>query len=247
MRRIKRLFVDIEVSPGVYWAWRPGHNIHLSYKNQLKEAAIICVSYMWEGSTKVHHLTWDSNQCDKALLTKLLPVLHEADEVCGHNSDAFDLKWIRTRAIKHGLSMSPELVTYDTWKEAKKLFRFDSASLDYITKYLGVRQKQDVGGSSLWVDVVFNKNKKALCKMVSYCDDDVRAQADVFVRMKPYLKSKSHYADYVSDCPECGSENTSVSKRRRTAAGYTKVQFQCADCGKYHTVAASRYYTDAKL
>jgi DNA polymerase elongation subunit (family B) len=241
------LFYDIEVSPGVYWAWRPGYNINLSYKNQLKEAAVICISYRWEGEDKVHHLQWDAKQNDKKMIHAFIKVLEEADEICGHNSDSFDLKWIRTRAIKHGLAMSPDFVAYDTWKEAKKMFRFDSGSLDYITKYLGVSQKQDTGGSGLWVDVVFNKDKKALKRMIAYCDGDVVAQSEVFAKMKPYLKSKAHYADYVSDCPECGSENTTVSKRRKTAQGHKKIQFVCADCGRYHTVAASRYEKDAAI
>lgn len=247
MRKVKRLFWDLEVSPGLYWAWRPGYNIHLSYKNQLQEAAIICASWKWEDSDKVHHLEWDKNQCDKKLIEKLVKVLESADEVCGHNSDAFDTKWLRTRAIKHGVPMSPEFVSYDTYKEAKKLFRFDSSSLDYITKYLGVRQKQDTGGHKLWVEVVFNKNKKALKRMVSYCDDDVRAQADVFAKMKPYLKSQANYAGYISDCPECGGENVTISKRRKTAQGHAKIQFVCADCGRYHTVAASRFDKDARI
>ncbi len=247
MRKVKRLFYDVEVAPGVYWAWRPGYNINLSYKNQLKEAAMICISFMWEGETKVHHLQWDAKQNDAKMIAKFIKVLESADEICGHNSDSFDLKWIRTRAIKHGLAMSPNFVAYDTWREAKKMFRFDSGSLDYITKYLGVAQKKDTGGSSLWVDVVFNKNKKALARMVDYCDGDVVAQAAVFQKMKPYLISKANYADYISDCPECGGENTTVSKRRKTAAGHKKIQFQCADCGRYHTAAASRFDKDASI
>jgi uncharacterized protein YprB with RNaseH-like and TPR domain len=178
---------------------------------------------------------------------KLVPILESADQLCGHNSDSFDLKWVRTRAIKHGIPMSPDFVTYDTWREAKRLFRFDSGSLDYITKYLDVAQKQDTGGAGLWVDVVFKKDKKALKKMVSYCDDDVRAQAAVFARMKPYLKSKQNFADYISDCPECGSENTTVSKRRKTAQGARKIQFVCAECGRYHTVSAVRYEKGAAI
>jgi DNA polymerase elongation subunit (family B) len=247
MRRIKRLFYDIEVGPGTYWAWRPGRNINLSYKNQLKEPAMICVSWKWEDDKEVHHLQWDKKQNDKTMIKKFIKVLQEADEICGHNSDSFDLKWIRTRAIKHGIPMSPDFVAYDTYKEAKKLFRFDSASLDYISKYIGVSEKRETGGSKLWVDTVFNKDKQALVDMIAYCDDDVISQSAVFARMKPYLKSKSHYADFISDCPECGSANTVVSKRRRTAQGHRKIQFQCVDCGRYHTVAASRYEKDARI
>ena len=256
MRKIKRLFYDLECSPGVYWAWRPGYNINLSYKNQLKEAAIICISWKWEGLNKVHHLVWDKHQSDKELVRKFIDVLNEADEICGHNSDAFDLKWIRTRAIKHSIPMSPDFVAYDTWKEAKKMFLFDSGSLDYISKYLGVKEKKETGGSGLWTEVVFDKDKKALREMVAYCDADVISQSEVFAKMKPYIKSKVHYGEYISNCPECDSENTVVSKRRPTAQGHRKIQFQCYGphptkkgeiCGKYHTVAASRFDKEAKL
>ncbi len=85
MRCIKRLFFDIETAPGIFWAWSPGYNINLSYKNQLKEPAIICVSWRWEGQKKVHHLTWDKNQSDEKLVRKFVHVLEEADEVFGHN------------------------------------------------------------------------------------------------------------------------------------------------------------------
>ncbi len=174
-------------------------------------------------------------------------MLEEADEICGHNSDSFDLRWIRTRAIKHGVPMSPEFVSYDTWKEAKKFFRFDSSSLDYISKYLGVKEKIETGGSGLWTEVVFDKCPKALREMVKYCDGDVVSQSEVFAAMKPYIKSKANYAGFISNCPECDSENTVVAKRRPTAAGHRKVQFQCNDCGRYHTVAATRFDKGAKL
>lgn len=242
---IKRLFYDIEVSPGVYWAWRPGYNISLSYKNQLKEASMICISYRWEGQKRVHHLTWDSNQCDKKMIKAFITVLESADEICGHNSDSFDLKWVRTRAIKHGLSMSPKFVAYDTWREAKRLFRFDSGSLDYITQYLGVSRKRETGGASLWTDVCFSKDAKvrkaALKRMVSYCDGDVIAQEEVFQKMKPYLVSKSSIATFRSSCPECDSDNVRIAKRRITAAGTRQIQFQCqeAGCGRYHQVPES--------
>lgn len=244
---IARLFFDVEVGPGVYWSWRPGYNINLSHKNQLKEASMICISWKWEGKKKVHHLTWDKNQCDKEMIKKFIIVLESATEVCGHNSDQFDIKWLRTRAIKHGLAMSPRITTYDTWREAKRLFRFDSGSLDYITKYLGVSRKLDTGGSKLWTDVCFSKDAKvrakALKKMIAYCDGDVIAQAEVFEKMKPYLTSKSSVATFRSSCPECDSDNVHIVKRRVTASGARQIQFQCqeAGCGRYHQVPESAF------
>ena len=243
----KRLFFDIETSPGVYWAWRPGFNINLSYKNLIKEPAVICVSWKWEGQKKIHHTTWDKNQCDKALLKKFIPVMLEADEVCGHNSDNFDIKWLRTRCLKHEIPMPPTFVSLDTWKQAKTYFNFNSNSLDYITKFLGLRGKRETGGSKLWVEITFNKCKKSMAKMVAYCDQDVDQQSQVFARFMPYVPVRSHFGSSTSTCPECGSGHVTIKSYPITAAGHKKVQFQCQECGKYHSMARSRFEKDKAI
>ncbi len=255
MRKRKRLFFDIETAPCVLWAWRPGYNINVSYRNIIKEPAVICISWRWENTKKIHHLTWDKNQNDKEMLRKFIAVMEEADEVCGHNSESFDIRWLRTRALFHGLDMPPTFVSLDTWRDAKRYFRFNSNSLDYISKFLNVSTKRETS-KDLWSKVVFNKDAKSLREMVKYCNDDVRSQFEVFEKMKPYVQSKQHWGDYISDCPECGSGLTRESKRRTTAQGHWRVQLQCFGphltkkgqlCGKYHTVAASRYDKDAKI
>ena len=38
-------------------------------------------------------------------------------------------------------------------------------------------------------------------------------------------------------CPSCGSDQMKYTKKRISAAGTMRVQFQCKKCGKYHTVA----------
>ena len=243
----KRLFFDIETSPCIFWAWRPGYNINLSYKNIVKESAVICVSWRWEGQKKVHHTTWDKNQCDKALLKKFIPVMLEADEVCGHNSDQFDIRWLRTRCLFHGIPMPPTFVSIDTWKQAKTYFNFNSNSLDYITKFLGLRGKRETGGSKLWTDIVFNKCKKSLAKMVAYCDTDVDQQSQVFARFMPYVPVRSHFGSSTSSCPECGSTHVTVKSYPITAQGHKKVQFQCQACGKYHSMARSRFEKDKAI
>ena len=243
----KRLFIDIETSPCVFWAWRPGYNINLSYKNIVKESAVICVSWKWEGQKKIHHTTWDKNQCDRALLKKFIPIMLEADEVVGHNSDNFDIKWLRTRCLLHGIPMPPTFVSIDTWKQAKAYFNFNSNSLDYITRFLGLRGKRETGGSKLWLDITFNRDKKAMSKMLAYCDQDVEEQSKVFAKFMPYVPAKSHFGPSMGSCPECGSTHLTIKARPITAAGYKKVQFQCQSCGKYHSVAATRFEKDKAI
>src|SRR5437016_5428803 len=110
---MRRLFYDIETSPNVVLSWRVGYRIHIDYANLLKERAVICIGYKWEGSGNAEVLSWDKNQCDKSMLTKFAKVLGSADECVGHNIDKFDWPWIKTRALHHGLPPLPQIKTAD--------------------------------------------------------------------------------------------------------------------------------------
>lgn len=241
-REMKRLVFDIETSPGIYWAWNPGNDIRLPWENMLSEPAVICISYKWVGEKKTHHLQWDEEHNDKAMLEKFIPIMQEADVVIGHNSDRFDIKWLRTRCLFHGIDMPPDFVSIDTYKDACKYFRFNSNSLKYIAKFCNVRQKKETS-KGLWKRVVFESDKKALKEMISYCDGDVESTEDIYLKMVPYVAAKGHVGKYVSDCPHCGSDQTRFVKERVSAKAGLAVQFQCQeyDCGKYHTIPSSKW------
>lgn len=101
----KRLYFDIEVSANIGFFWKPGYNLNIGYENIIKEAGIICICYKWEGDKKVHSLTWDKHQSDKKLLQDFIKVANTADELVGHNGDKFDLPWVRTRCLYHGVEI----------------------------------------------------------------------------------------------------------------------------------------------
>jgi uncharacterized protein YlaI len=46
-------------------------------------------------------------------------------------------------------------------------------------------------------------------------------------------------------CPECGSVDMKFSQKRYTTAGTPRIQLQCNECDKYHTVSSRTY--EAKL
>lgn len=236
---MKILSYDIETSYNIVKAWRAGYNLVITHKDIIKERAIICISYKWLGE-KVQHLTWDSKQSDKKMLEKFINILNEADLKVTHNGDKFDLKWIRGRAIKHGISMPPDITAIDTCKESRKLFNLNSNKLDYIAQYLGVGGKIATGGLQLWDDVILNKDPKALKKMVRYCDNDVVILEKVYNKMLPYMKAKLSISEDRRVCPHC-SGRMHLEKHRILASGTKQVQLQCNDCGKYNTIPLSIY------
>lgn len=243
---MKRLFYDIEVSPNVGFFWQSGHQISVGYDSIIKEREIICICYKWEGRKTVHSITWDEKQSDKSLLKKFAPILMEADEIVGHNGDKFDLKWIRTRCIKHKIKLTPYFKSIDTLKQARSLFKFNSNRLDYIGDYLEHGKKINTS-YDLWKKIILNKDKKALKEMVDYCKRDVELLENVFESMNSYIKPKSNIAQYRHECPECGSDNTGVSKYRTSAAGVKTVQVHCNDCGKYNSVPLKTYEKEKRL
>lgn len=237
---VKRLFFDIETSPNIGLFWSPGYKVSISYENIIKERAIICIAWKWAGDSKVNALHWDKDQNDKEMLNEFVKVLEEADEIVAHNGDNFDIKWMRTRCLIHGIPVSPNFVTQDTLKLARGKFRFNSNRLDYIADFLGFGNKKPTG-FDLWKAVLLDKDPKAMKKMLDYCKHDVVLLEKVWEKLMTYVPAKTSVAVNASQCPECGSSNTIINKRRVTAAGYKKVQFRCQDCGKYHTTAESRF------
>jgi uncharacterized protein YprB with RNaseH-like and TPR domain/predicted RNA-binding Zn-ribbon protein involved in translation (DUF1610 family) len=232
----KRLFFDIETSPNIGFFWEAGYKKNIDYSNIIKERAIICICYKWEGEKEVHELHWDAKQSDKALLQKFIKVANEAHELVGHNGDRFDLAWIRTRCLFHRIEVFPRYTVIDTLKIARGKFKFNSNKLNYIADYLGIGQKIKTN-FDLWRQIVLNKDKKAMGKMIAYCKKDVTLLEKVFKEINNHIAAKTHYGALIGGdrgtCPECGSDYLVINQKTTTASGSSRVQYRCNDCGKF--------------
>lgn len=233
----RRLFLDIESSPNIGLFWEAGYKKNISHDNIIKERAIICICYKWEDEKEVHWLTWDSKQCDKTMLQKFVKVVNEGDELIGHNGDKYDLSYIRTRCLFHGISMIPSYTTIDTLKISRSKFRFNSNKLDYIAQFLGMGKKIHTE-FSLWKDILLHKNKTAMAKMVKYCQKDVVLLEKVFKQLSSHIEPKTHFGVVFGQdrdsCPECGSDDFRKYGTRTTATGTRKQLYQCNTCNKYY-------------
>ena len=238
MTKRRRLFFDIEVSFNLGMFWTSGFKISLGPENIIKERAIICICYKWEDEKEVGWLTWDAKQCDKKMLEKFVKIANSADELVGHNGDKFDLAWIRTRCLYHGIGMFPNYTTIDTLKIARSKFKFNSNKLNYIAKFLGIGQKIHTD-FDLWKRIVLNKDKVAMDKMVRYCKMDVILLEKVYKQLSTHISPKTHYGVIFGqdrgNCPECGSNDLIRHLQRINASGLKKIVYQCKTCGKYNT------------
>lgn len=244
-KKFRRMYFDIETSPNIVLTFNVGYNLTISPDNIIQERAIICICWRWEGEKKVHSLTWDKNKDDKAMLIEFMKHCNEADELIGHNGDRYDLPWIRTRCIYHGIPVFPYYQTIDTLKLSRRNFKFNSNKLDYISKFLGESGKQKTGGFELWKDITINNTKASMDKMVKYCMNDVVILQTVYNKLSMYVENKSHVGIHMGNsrlsCPHCASENTKLHKTRTTAAGVIRRGMECEDCTRMFTVGNTMY------
>jgi len=238
----KRLFLDIETSPNTVLSWRVGGKVYLDHENILTERAIIMVGWKWEHQSRVNVWTWNDGD-DASLLKAILPILDEADEIVAHNGNHFDLPWIRTRCLFHGIPCNWDYRSLDTLAEARRRLYLNSNKLDYISRYVG-RQGKIKTDFDLWKRVL-DGQYNALQEMIRYCRQDVLELEQVFQKLAPYIAARTHrgVAEGGSkwQCPHCGSAQVLVNKTRTTAFGIQRKVMKCRKCTRYYTICMTAH------
>jgi len=240
----KILFYDIETAYGLARVWRPGWKVRVTYDDFVKHPKIICISYKWSDSDEVHTVRWDSKQDDKLLLQEFIKELNKADFIVAHNGDKFDMPWIQTRALANGLDIYPSYSSVDTLKIARYQHKFPSNRLDDLGDYLGVGRKIKTD-RALWVDTVCKGDKKALQKMVKYCEQDVFLLEDVYNVLSKQTLAPMHKGvlngEVKQTSPYTGGTNIELVKETTTAAGTRKYLMKCMDTNKYFKMSHRDY------
>lgn len=240
----KRLFFDIETSYNIVKSWRIGYNLNVNHDDIIQERAIITVAYKWEGDDNVYIFTWDKGD-DKKLVKQFVKVLNEADEIIGHNIDKYDMKFIASRALKHGVPMLAKYKTTDTLKLARKHFGLNSNKLDYIAQFLGIGTKLKHRGIEMWDDIILKNDEKALDEMLEYNVQDVRLTEDVFNKLKNYTEPSIHHGVIAGkgkhSCPECGEVDNIVLKKTYVSKAGVKTRLMECACGTQFKLSDTNY------
>ena len=248
---IKRLFYDIETSPNLGTFWRAGYKQTINPENIIKERAIICLCYKWEGADPVYSVEWKKGN-DKNVCIAFGKLLDDADEIVGHNANRFDLPWLCTRNAYHNLKPYRLATAVDTLHMARKRFYFNSNRLDYIAKFLGFSGKHETD-YSMWQDIMFNHCPTAMAKMVHYCQQDVLILEKVYHKLREYNQMSTHTGAHIGNgrwsCPQCGSQHVRKNKSRTTPMGMERHEMHCKDCNRHYSIAnpAFKGYQEHKL
>lgn len=170
---------------------------------------------------------------DHDLCAELYRLMDEADIICAHNGDAFDIKKINSRLITNGFPPPSAFKTIDTLKAARKAFKFDSNKLDHIGRYLNEGRKIPNSGAHLWRGCV-NGDARSWRIMRRYGKQDTALLARVYERIKPWMPNHPNLNIYAgasseTNCPTCQSDR--IKKRGLTySKTMVRQRWQCLDC-----------------
>lgn len=214
----------------------------LSHEGILQDWFIICGAWKELGKDKVHTVQIKKNTDDYQVCKTLRDALADADIIVHHNGDKFDIKKLNARLMFHKLPPLPLIPTVDTLKEVKKVAQFTSHRLDYLGKHLFGQGKLK-HSSGMWIDIA-KGDLKPVKEMVAYNEIDVVRLEQLYLYLRPYMKSHPHMGILKNDdkhsCIKCGSSNMLKDGIRMTAGGIKKQRNKCGDCGSYTTTAISK-------
>lgn len=235
-REPKILLFDIETSPVLAWTFNIGHKVSIGH-HQIQKGQrfdIICICYKWANEKKIHSLDWGINKQDSSkMLQDFSKIAEEADLVIGHNVDKFDIRQVNTQRLLHNQAPISWPTSEDTLKQFRKYFYLPSYKLDYISTLLTGSGKDRMEFRD-WIDIVEDKDPKALAKMIKYCKKDVQKLNEVWKYAAKYMEPRTH-AGIISgvgihSCPRCAGEDC-VRYGYKTLKGGKYQVYQCKSCG----------------
>jgi DNA polymerase elongation subunit (family B) len=232
----KILILDIETAPIRAYVWRLWkQNIYLDQIISNWFMISWAAKWLFEDSIMSQVLTPDEirKEDDERIVETLWHVLNQADVVVAHNGEQFDIPRIKARFLVHGLPPTTFYQQVDTLKAAKKEFSFPSNKLEALAKTCGIEGKDETD-FNLWSSCM-DGDREALKRMELYNRQDIRVLEEVYLWMRPYIKSHPNYNLYIDSdkpvCPHCGGEHLEfVGYYYFTQTGKYK-NYRCQDCG----------------
>ena len=236
----KVLILDIETTPMAVWTWSLGkqyvghHAIMKDKKGAMMDWHLLSWAAKWLYDDEVMSDILKPNEArarkDKRILKSIWGLLNEADIVIAHNGDRFDLRKINARFIANDIKAPLPFKTIDTLKQARKEFAFSSNKQDFITKFLKLEEKLDTE-FNLWIECM-NGNPSSLKRMQDYNRTDVVGLEELYLKLRPYMKSHPNFAVMLDDdcCTVCGSTSLKQTKKYYYTGSSRFKLYTCSSC-----------------
>lgn len=232
------LLIDIETSPLEVYTWNLYPEV-IGLNQIIEDWSILSYAAKWIDEDKIMYMDTSSRKNprdDKKLVASICKLLDECDVVVSHYGKKFDVPKIDTRREFHRLPLFSMPKHEDTKFMANK-FAFTSNKLEYIAKYLNVKNKKLVEdrkfqGMELWKQCL-KGNRAAWNEMCLYNKQDVHALQDVYDRLSPRASTLNPalYYDDASIVCRCGNKTFKFNGYKYTETGKFH-RYKCKQCHK---------------
>lgn len=219
MNKPKILFLDIEAT-----------NLSASM------GYVLAIGYKWAHEKKARVLSLadfpgKKTTDDRQLLKVFEPIFREADIVVHHFGQFYDIPFLQTRRLIHGMKPLPVVQQVDTWRIAKKRLKFHSNRLDAILRSLGCPYHKTPLDGNAWIDASAG-DKKALRYIVEHCYYDVLVLEWVYNHIKAVWDQHptTLYRSDTNICPVC-REGKMISNGIRPTKSKVYRRLSCSACG----------------
>lgn len=125
---------------------------------------------------------------ERRVLRSLLRALQDVDMVYTYYGSRFDIPFLRTRCLYHGLDFPEYLQLYhrDVYYIARGRLRLHGSRLAQVAEFLGIEGKTPLD-PNVWVRASFG-DKEALRYILEHNIADVEVLEKVYDRLEPYAR-----------------------------------------------------------
>jgi hypothetical protein len=230
------LLLDIETAPNKVYSWGLWDQ-NIATNQVMETSYVLCWAAKWFGEKetmfrRVGHRAGKLTGA-RRMMGAMHKLLDKADIVVHYNGLKFDIPTLNKEFIQVGFAPPAPYKQVDCMKEVKRMFRFQSNKLDFVSQALAVGAKSKHEGFSLWVKCM-EGDEGAWGRMERYNRQDVKLLERLYVKLRPWIDRHPNVGAFedIMACPKCGSEK----KHQR---GYAVTQmmkyprYQCQGCAAW--------------
>ena len=229
---MKILVLDIETAPNLAYVWGMWDQ-NISLNSLISPTYMLCWTAKFLDDPKIHV----GIKRKKNSLKSLWKLMDEADAIIHYNGKKFDIPHINREFIEEGMKPPSPYKQIDLLDTVKRVFKFPSNKLDYVSKALALAGKAETGGFETWVGCIKNE-QESWDKMIAYNIQDVLLTEELYYKLRGWIPNHANHSVYGTNtglvCPNCGG--THIQKRGTHKAMTTTYQrYRCMNktCGKW--------------
>lgn len=172
---------------------------------------------------------------DSEIVEHLREDLAKADMWVTWFGTHFDIPYMQSKLLEHGMKPLPEVPHVDGWKIARYKLKLTSNRLATVTGFLGLEDKTKVD-FKVWRRAAAG-HRPSIKYIKEHCKIDCDVLEDVYEKIKPFCTTHPNVA--IMDgkprdrCTVCGVAGKLVKQGFRITKLYRAQRYQCGACGTW--------------